>query len=286
MYHSGYHELVRHQTGGFPLAYYRVDHTFPRYHMTMHWHDEVEFIRILEGELRLFLNDKEYILHKGDFCMVGSGTIHGGEPEDCVYECVVFDLRALTPPANPCAVIVNNMLYESIVLKNSVISDINEMQGDIESVFHYASLFNGEVLHLLACVFNVLHHLSYNNEEKSFKTEINHNARRSTQLKPALEYIEKNYSQHITLEQLASLSGFSPKYFCRYFQSYVHRSPIDYLNYYRIERGAEFLLKSADNVAEVAMKCGFADSSAFIKQFKRYKGTTPKQYQLHETEEK
>ena len=35
------------------------------------------------------------------------------------------------------------------------------------------------------------------------------------------------------------------------------------------------------NVAEVAVHCGFADSSAFIKQFRKYKGTTPKQYKLH-----
>ena len=34
------------------------------------------------------------------------------------------------------------------------------------------------------------------------------------------------------------------------------------------------------NVAEVAVHCGYADSSAFIKQFRKYKGTTPKQYML------
>ena len=34
------------------------------------------------------------------------------------------------------------------------------------------------------------------------------------------------------------------------------------------------------NVAEVAVHCGYADSSAFIKQFRKYKGTTPKQYKL------
>ena len=34
------------------------------------------------------------------------------------------------------------------------------------------------------------------------------------------------------------------------------------------------------NVAEVAALCGYADSSAFIKQFRKYKGTTPKQYKM------
>ena len=61
----------------------------------------------------------------------------------------------------------------------------------------------------------------------------------------------------------------------------MHRSPIDYLNYYRIECAAHFLATTDMNVAEVAVHCGFADSSAFIKQFRKYKGTTPKQYKLH-----
>ena len=34
------------------------------------------------------------------------------------------------------------------------------------------------------------------------------------------------------------------------------------------------------NVAEVAVHCGFSDSSAFIKQFRKYKGTTPRQYRI------
>ena len=103
---------------------------------------------------------------------------------------------------------------------------------------------------------------------------------KAEQLKPALEYIEQHYGQHISLDTLARLTGFSPKYFCRYFRTIVHRSPIDYLNYYRVECAAHFLASADMNVAEVAVHCGFSDSSAFIKQFRKYKGTTPRQYRI------
>ena len=56
------------------------------------------------------------------------------------------------------------------------------------------------------------------------------------QLKPVLEYIELNYQSPITLEDLSRLAGMSSKYFCRFFRAVIHRTPIDYLNYYRIER--------------------------------------------------
>jgi AraC-like DNA-binding protein len=101
---------------------------------------------------------------------------------------------------------------------------------------------------------------------------------KAEQLKPALEYIEKNYGGQVTLEVLARETGLSPKYFCRCFRAVTHRSPIDYLNHYRIEC-ASFLLTSSDmTIAEIAQRCGYSDSSFFIKQFKRYKGTTPKKY--------
>ena len=58
----------------------------------------------------------------------------------------------------------------------------------------------------------------------------------------------------------------------------MHRSPIDYLNHYRIEC-ASFLLTSSDmTVAEIAQRCGFSDSSFFIRQFRHYKNTTPRRY--------
>ena len=71
----------------------------------------------------------------------------------------------------------------------------------------------------------------------------------------------------------------SPKYFCRFFRTITQQTPMDYVNYYRIERAAR-LLSSADwSVTAVGLECGFNDSSYFVKAFKKYKGITPKQYQ-------
>ena len=58
----------------------------------------------------------------------------------------------------------------------------------------------------------------------------------------------------------------------------THRTPIDYLNYYRIEQACFKLATSNDSIAEIGMSCGFNDESYFIKTFKKYKGVTPKKY--------
>ena len=104
------------------------------------------------------------------------------------------------------------------------------------------------------------------------------NHRRILQLKQVLEFIENSYKMPLTLEEISHSVNMSPKYFCKFFQEMTHRTPIDYLNYYRIERACYQLLTSEQSITEVAYNSGFNDLSYFIKTFKRYKGTTPKRY--------
>ena len=104
------------------------------------------------------------------------------------------------------------------------------------------------------------------------------NHKRILQLKTALEFMESSYNKQITLEEMSGSVNMSPKYFCRFFQEMTHRTPIDYLNYYRIERACYQLMTTDQSITEVAYNSGFNDLSYFIKTFKKYKGTTPKQY--------
>ena len=278
MHYLNYHEQIQHRTGDVPLAYYPVDEDYPRYRMPMHWHKESEIIRILSGRMHFYLDDDELIAEAGDLLTIGSGVIHGGEPEKCVYECIVYDPQALIGPIDSCRAALTPLLRNNIFLKNSKIESDPAFKAVVEHLFATAARLQGQELNLLSAVFGFLHCQQANMNAAQLRTVSERTWQKAEQLKPALEYIEHNYSQRISLDTLARLTGFSPKYFCRYFRAIVHRSPIDYLNYYRVECAAHFLASADMNVAEVAAQCGFSDSSAFIKQFRKYKGTTPRQY--------
>ena len=278
---SAYHEPIPHRTGDFPLGYYYVDRNFPRYRMSAHWHKEVEIIRVRSGSLRLYLDDQAFDAVGGDLVSVGGGVIHSGEPTECVYECIVFDLEALTPAPASFRASLTPLLRDNLILKNRTIEANPGLRASVEELFRLASTdFIGSEIEMLGAIFRFLGEHLKNLDAAQLHAVSERTFQKAEQIKPALEYIERHYAQHITLETLARLSGFSPKYFCRYFRAIVHRSPIDYLNYYRVECAAGFLAGTDMNVAEVAVNCGFSDSSAFIKQFRRYKGVTPKQYKL------
>ena len=58
----------------------------------------------------------------------------------------------------------------------------------------------------------------------------------------------------------------------------MHTTPIEYLNYYRIEIACEQLIITNKNITDIAYDCGFNDVSYFTKVFKKYKDTVPSKY--------
>ena len=272
MHYLDYNEEISHRTGELPLAYYYVDPTHPRYHMRMHWHREIELLHVREGVLHLFADDISMDLHAGDVILLGEGVLHGGEPESCIYECFVLDPYALLMHTEPCKAQMRSVLSSVIHLKSGEIAEVPGFSDAIQRLYACASISNP--LMLFGALFEVFGYLSVQTDHRQMR-ESTHSGVRVEQIKPALEYIEKNYASKVTLESLSRATGLSPKYFCRCFRAVVHRSPIDYLNYYRIECACDLLSNTDLTIADIAQRCGFNDSSFFIKQFRKYKLTTP-----------
>lgn len=278
MHYLDYNEQIQHRTGDYPLAWYPVDVHHERYRMPMHWHRETELIRVRSGRLSLYIDDREVLAEPGDLALISEGVIHGGEPEDCVYECVVFD-AALLLGLDACARRLKGVLNHSIFMKRDAIDGDRDMSRAADTLFeHCREGVAGNVLEITGGLYALFGSLMRCRGRALLDTPSSRFGHKAEQLKPALEYIETHYGQNITLESLARLTGMSPKYFCRFFKTIVHRSPIDYVNYYRVECASHFLTSGDMTVAEIAQHCGYNDSSFFIKQFRKYKGTTPKRY--------
>ena len=82
--------------------------------------------------------------------------------------------------------------------------------------------------------------------------ELGYGSKHSEQMKRVLRYICQNYANPITLVLLAKEAGMAPRYLCRVFGQVTGRTPIDYLNYYRVECAAELLCSTKDAITEVA----------------------------------
>ena len=278
MHYLDYNEQRQHRTGDFPLAYYPVDRRHERYRMPMHWHREAELIRVESGRLQLYVDNRALTLEARDLAVIGEGVLHGGEPEECEYGCVVFDAGMLMRE-DACKRELKPVLGHILHLKGDAIAREPALRSGVGGLYDAVRAgVAGNELDVLGALYRAFGALSRRREAALLDVAAPQFSQKAEQLKPALEYIETHYGQQITLDSLARLSGLSPKYFCRFFRTIVHRSPIDYVNYYRVECASHFLSTTDMTVAEIAQHCGYNDSSFFIKQFKKDKGTTPKQY--------
>jgi len=92
-------------------------------------------------------------------------------------------------------------------------------------------------------------------------------------------YMEKNYKQPLTLEDLAGRSNMSVRNFIRRFEQATTNTPFEYLQRVRVEAAKKILETKKDGVGQVAARCGYEDVDYFRKIFKRYVAMTPKAYQ-------
>ncbi len=278
MKYIDYQERIKQGTFNFPIAFYHQTPRSPRYHMQYHWHIHYELIRIISGTFQLNLENDTNVYRPGDVIFISSGMLHGGTPHDCIYECIVFDLQILLKDNHACSKLIRDIIDHKIRVHTLLSEKSDTILPITKDLCHalscrktgYEFMIQGYLYHLLGTIIH--EHLYDETRQDSISAE------RLASIKNVLSYISENYYQNISLETLSRIAGMNPKYFCRYFRSITERTPIDYLNYYRIECACEMLSTKDISVKEVAISCGFNDESYFIKTFNKYKGITPKQF--------
>lgn len=278
MDYLAYHERLNRGTFDFPIEFHHVDSRHPRYQMPFHWHMEYELILVREGELHLLLDEKPVRVASGDAVLISDGVVHGGVPKDCVYECVVFDLSRFLEDSSLCGKEIQDILQHSVTL-NQIISKESILSEMVNHLFETISLpddgYEFIVKGILFQMTGLI--LRYKLFGQNSLTEAG-KAKRIKNFKKVLQKIRHDYAKPVTLSELAGVTGTTPKYFCRFFKEVSGRTPIDYLNYYRVECAAEQLRATDESVTEIALNCGFNDLSYFVKTFHRYKGVSPRAF--------
>ena len=97
-------------------------------------------------------------------------------------------------------------------------------------------------------------------------------------IRKALRYIAANYTQKLTLQNVASEVGISPNHFSTLFHKTVGVNFREYLCQTRVEGRKQLLLYTDYSLADIAAAMGFPDQSNFSKVFKRITGISPGKY--------
>ncbi|RXZ78693.1 helix-turn-helix domain-containing protein [Paenibacillaceae bacterium] len=95
-----------------------------------------------------------------------------------------------------------------------------------------------------------------------------------------IRYLEDNYAERVTMDELAGMLDCSTGYLTRLFKRATGTSPIDYLIAIRLEKAKALLLTTEATLQEIAECVGFSDDSYFNRLFKKHIGVSMGQYRL------
>lgn len=230
-----------------------------------HFHDYYVIGFVSDGSRNMICNNKKYHISSGDIIIFNPNDTHS-----CVNEINVnFIYYAINISKETMKNLFtdNNLpVFSSNVISNSVVADtFNNLYHKIIS---QSDIFDREETLILFINMLTKDYLSDKTNESS--NEIN-------QIKTATDYIDKNFQNHITLDELCSLSTMSKTTLIRYFTKIKGITPYRYLESKRIDY-AKSLLEKGKSPIDVAISAGFSDQSHFTNSFIKYIGLTPSNY--------
>ena len=268
-------EKRRHGTPSFPVEYYYIDKTHPRYIMQPHWHKEFEIIRVISGRLTVYLNNTQYEMVAGNCLFIEGGCLKRGYPDNCVYECLVFDTVMLEGNNGIGAagyfdikgkdVQYINFISPDNSLVNSTIDELLRAMREAKAYYE---------LETIGLFYKLLYHLYISGH--IIKGQGNAQNKGICTVISLMKWIEIHNSERITLSEISKVTGLCEKYICNIFKEYTSKTVIEYVNECRIENACMRIASSS--ITQTAFDCGFNDLSYFCKTFKKYKGITPGEY--------
>jgi len=279
MKYLGYKENRVHGTINFPFEFYQVTPLHLRYNMVHHWHNEHELIRVTSGSLLLNIDGNEFNAKAGDIVFLNEGMVHSGVPTNCNYDCLLFDMRSLLKNNHICNKEIYKIVNHEINVQLHFCESMGEVYQILQEMFrNMRDKKEGYQFKVQGSLYYFLGSVKENKYYENVSTIAPKNKRKLCKLKKVLSYIELNYSSSITLDDLARCANMNSRYFCRFFKAMAHKTPIEYLNYYRIECACEQISITDKNITDIAFDCGFNELSYFIKVFKKIKNVTPYQF--------
>ncbi len=242
-------------------------YNFKRY-SPIHYHETVELYYLSKGKVTFFVDEKPYELSKGDLIIIPNGSLHSSNSEYDYTERLLLNFD-------------ENHYFEDVIpqlkylCEKKLICIPKEKRLIVEDMFYKV---NNEWTKNKACkkalIKTYITELILYLYRYRIPNQTNHQAVDEL-IQAVSEYISLNYNHELTLSQLSRQFNLSESYLSKRFKSVVGTNINEYINYVRINNAEKLLRNRKLPITEIAILCGFNDSSYFASIFKKMKGITP-----------
>lgn len=243
--------------------------------MATHWHEHVEILYQLQGQMSAVVQSVNYLLNPGDMLIVNGNELHRTKSlmPRTPYLLIQISFQRL-----------QEMLpsFEIVRFENFIPAAKIDALPELKAAFWrmrdiYLSREGGWSLLFMAKLYEVLY-LLYQNFSRQTKPVANQTSHRDLQrIVDVMKWVQENYAEKLSLSQASEFIGVSREHFCRIFRKYTGQTFLDYLNCYRASRVQEELQISDENLSTIMENNGVTNYKVFMQTFREMYGATPRQ---------
>ena len=286
-------EKQSHGTRLFPCAYYHFCNPSHRLRVRHHWHEEVEIVYLHHGSFKLDINMEPYGTDRECFLFINSGELHSLRSLSMEFDeqAVVFspsmllfqdydsiDESILLPLTQ------NKLTFPRFLDQTSpFFSAFRSCYQQISHIFSQSkeTLITGEqiltddVISQLQIKAGILQLIGILMEAGLMCQSPRTESQKITAIKTVLSYITDHYHEKLYVQDLASQVNMNEQYFCRFFKRSIGKTPIDYINDYRLNKVIRLLETGDAQITEICLECGFNNMGNFQRHFSSAKPESP-----------
>ena len=251
----------------------------PQVPFPAHSHDFYELVIIQGGSGENFTPENAISLSKGVVFMVPPGQMHGFRNTQ--------NLKLINVLVSPDFVerdvfgmsyvrgfkqLVADGEMDYFLLDDDTLMQVEKrimgIQAEIDAAqLGYMQMVVTQLTQLFICILRSLDRRSF--RKKAFK------------MNPVFQikkYIELNYTEKISMNQLVEMSGLSESSILRRFKCDTGFAPFDYQMHIKLLAAMRQLVETSDSITDVALDNGFGDSNYFCRCFKKKFNMSPREY--------
>ena len=246
------------------------ERTEPLHSYGPHARNHYLFHYVIAGRGVLYANDESYAIEAGHGFLIVPGvptTYIADEKDPWEYTWIEFDgLRA-----------GESLGLAGISGRQPVYTPLNREAGRLlqEQMLTIVNHAEASPIHQIGQGFLFLDQLV---QSSAGRRQQSQRRLRDFYMKEALSFIEQNYQQDISIEEIAAFCGLNRSYFGKVFRDTMGESPQAFLLHYRMTRAAQMLKETTLPVGTIAGMVSYANQLHFSRAFKAVYGIAPRTY--------
>ena len=245
-----------------------------------HYHKVIEIYFLVEGKCKFFIDEALYELKAGDIAIIPPNVLHKAyyEPDVPITRYIINCEAGLVLPKSWQMMISSGYYVKRL---KAAFSEVEKLFRRVHKEYEQPDEISTELVQgYLTSIAALISRNPQSQENTEVKTK-------SHFVDEAIAYIKNNYSNNITLEEVARTVSVSHIHLSRTFKAETGFGLNEFLNIYRLRQAKFMLLEfSSKSISEIAYDCGFNDSNYFAVRFKKLFGITPTDFRSGKSTDK